>query len=117
VLRQINEKQQLIICTDIVEAVSLIDKGFNVINVVNAHRFKIDWTKNIPSKKIILASDEAEIQKRIGSIFLKNGINIRISNYDKISNTSKKKLESVGELFKHNKKNTKDDLPFWKNSK
>ncbi len=117
VLRQINEKQPLIICTDIVEAVSLIDKGFNVINVVNAHRFKSDWTKNIPSKKIILASDESEIQKRIGSIFLKNGINIRISNYDKISNTSKKKLESVGELYKQNKKSAKDDLPFWKNSK
>ncbi len=116
ILRNINEKQTLIICTDIVEAICLIDKGFNVINVVNAHRFKNDWTKNIPSKKIILSSDDNSIQRRIGSIFLKSGVNIRISNYDKIGSTSKKKLDTIGESFRKGKQHKGGDVPFWKNS-
>lgn len=115
ILRDLKEKQTLIICTDIVEAVSLIDKGFNVINIVNAERFRPDWANNIPCKKIILVTDDDVVKKRIGSIFSKQNINIRISDYNELSSTPRKNLNSVGELFKSSKKNNKDK-PFWKNS-
>lgn len=113
VLRNMSEKQTLVICTDILNTVALIDKGFNTIGVTNALRFRHEWIKNIPTKNIILVSDDNKLKQKIGSIFLKNKINIRIADYDVVHNASKKDLKNnLGDYFKIDKSN-KNDKPFW----
>ncbi|MFW5799347.1 MAG: hypothetical protein ACOCV8_00925 [Spirochaetota bacterium] len=114
ILRNINEKQVLIICSDIVEAVSLIDKGFNVINVVNAQRFKSVWVNNIPTDKILLVTNDEKVVGSVGRAFLKNNINIRISDYNTVSITKKKDIKSIGEYFKkdNKKKDKNNDVPY-----